>query len=189
MLSAMLGSRMAHGFETYRVFISAPGDLSRDRQACYDIISQINESIAMPAKVLMVSIGLRDNEQIASHREITSDNVRWSSYFIQVFQDDWGSRDLFRKLFLLALECRDDPGAPMRDVVVCLKDAPGERNADILEFRKELEERTDVRVIRYATVERMREELEKVCGSWALAAIAKRRGAGAGGGGAESVQD
>jgi hypothetical protein len=183
-----LGLAMSHGFDSYRVFISAPGDLGRDRQACYDTISHINESIAMQAKVLMVSIGLRDSEQIVSHREITSDNVRWSSYFIQVFQDDWGPRDLFRKLFLLALECRDDPAAPMQDVVVCLKDAPHERNADVLEFRRDLEERTDVRVIRYATVEQMREELEKVCASWAQAVIAQRQAAGADGDGAELMQ-
>jgi hypothetical protein len=60
----------------------------------------------MPAKVLLVSLGLRENGQIEGDRGIVFDNVRWSSYFIQMFQDDWGPRDLFRNLFLLALECR-----------------------------------------------------------------------------------
>jgi len=50
------------------VFISAPGDLERDRQACHDAISQANETTAMPAKVLLVEAGLRENEQISSHR-------------------------------------------------------------------------------------------------------------------------
>ena len=96
---------MPHGFDDYRVFISAPGDLELDRQACHSVIAEVNETTAMPAKILLVSIGLRENDQIASHRGIVSDNVRWSSYFIQIFQDDWGPRDLFHKLFLLAAEC------------------------------------------------------------------------------------
>jgi hypothetical protein len=162
---------MPHGFDTYRIFISAPGDLEQDRQACYDAVSQANEETAMPAKVLLVSVGLRDNDQISSTRSITSDNVRWSSYFIQLFQDDWGPRDLFRKLFLLAVECRDDASMPMRDLFVAVKDAPHETDAEILAFRKELEERTDLRVIRYRTVDELQAQMTEVCNGWARAVI------------------
>jgi hypothetical protein len=163
---------MAYGFDDYRVFISAPGDLEPDRQACHDAIAQVNEATAMPAKVLLVSVGLRENEQISGSRAIVSDNVRWSTYFIQIFQDDWGPRDLFRKLFLLAVECRDDASMPMRDVVVCLKDAPHESNPEILAFRKELEERSDLRVLRYASLDELRAQLTEVCEGWARAVIA-----------------
>jgi hypothetical protein len=158
---------MPHGFDAYRVFISAPGDLEPDRQACHDAIAQANETTAMPAKVLLVSVGLRENGQIEGSRGIVSDNVRWSSYFIQVFQDDWGPRDLFRKLFLLAVECRDDASMPMREVVVCIKDAPHETNAEILAFRRELEERQDLRVFRYSGVDELRTHLAAVCEGWA----------------------
>jgi hypothetical protein len=158
---------MPHGFDSYRVFISAPGDLDADRQACYDAIAAVNESCAMPAKVLLVPVGLRDNSQIESNRSAVSDNVRWSSYFIQMFQDDWGPRDLFRKIFLLAPECRDDPSMPMREVVVCLKDAPHETNPQILAFRAELEGRQDVRVFRYRQTEDLRRHLQEVCIGWA----------------------
>jgi hypothetical protein len=162
---------MPHGFDAYRIFISAPGDLELDRQACYDAVSQANEATAMPARVLLVSVGLRDNDQISSSRSITSDNVRWSSYFIQLFQDDWGPRDLFRKLFLLAVECRDDASMPMRELVVGIKDAPNETNPEILAFRKELEERADLRVISYRTVGELREQITEVCNGWARALI------------------
>jgi hypothetical protein len=162
---------MPHGFEAYRVFISAPGDLERDRQACHDAIAEANESTAMPAKVLLVEVGLRDNEQISGHRSIVSDNVRWSTYFIQLFEDDWGPRDLFRKLFLLAVECRDDPAMPMRDVVVCLKDAPRETNPEILAFRKELEEIPNDRVFRYGSIDLLKEHLRGICEGWARDAI------------------
>jgi len=125
----------------------------------------------MPAKVLLVSVGLRDNEQISGSRSIVSDNVRWSTYFIQIFEDDWGPRDLFRKLFLLAAECRDDASMPMRDLVVCLKDAPHETNAEVIEFRRELDERRDLRVLRYAAPDELGAQLIDVCNGWARAQI------------------
>ena len=167
----MLIHAMPHGFDTYRVFISAPGDLEPDREVCHDAVAHVNEITAMPAKVLLVSVGLRDNGQIIGSRSIVSDNVRWSSYFIQIFQDDWGPRDLFRKLFLLAAECRDDAALPMRDVVVFLKDAPQETNAEILGFRRELEERRDMRVLRYAVADELAAQLIDVCNGWALATM------------------
>jgi len=158
---------MPHGFDAFRIFVSAPGDLEADREACHSAISSVNESTAMPAKVLLVSVGLRDNEQITGSRAIVSDNVRWSAYFIQIFQDDWGPRDLFRKLFLLAIECRDDAAMKMRDVVLCLKNAPGETNAEILAFRRELDERQDVRVFRYGAPDELKAHLTDVCEGWA----------------------
>jgi len=162
---------MPHGFDAYRVFVAAPGDLEGDRQACHEAIAEANESTAMPAKILLVEIGLRENEQISGYRTIVSDNVRWSSYFIQLFEDDWGPRDLFRKLFLLAIECRDDAAMPMREVVVCLKDAAQETSAEILAFRRELEERQDVRLFRYSNVDALREHLIQVSKGWAQSLI------------------
>jgi hypothetical protein len=162
---------MPHGFDPYRVFISAPGDLEPDRLACHDAIAEVNETTAMPAKILLVSIGLRDNDQIVSHRSIVSDNVRWSTYFIQIFQDDWGPRDLFRKLFLLAVECRDDGVMPMRDVVICLKDAPHETDVEILAFRRELDECQELRVLHYAKLDELKAKLVEVCEGWAKSLI------------------
>jgi len=163
---------MPHGFDAYRVFVSSPGDLESDRQAAHDAIARANEAVAMPAKILLVNVGLRDNEQLVNFRSVVSENVRLSTFFIQLFQDDWGPRDLFRKLFLLALECRGDASLPMRDVVVCLKDAPGETNAEILAFRNEIEQRQDVNVFRYRSVDQLREHLERVCRQWAESLIA-----------------
>jgi hypothetical protein len=167
---------MPHGFDAVRIFISAPGDLERDRETCYEAIAQVNESTAMPAKVLLVSVGLRDNEQITGNRSITSDNVRWSAFFIQIFQDDWGPRDLFRKLFLLALECRDDAAMPMREVLVCLKDAPQETNQEILAFRKELEDHQELRILRYSSMDDLKTQIKDVCEGWARELIDSKIG-------------
>lgn len=163
---------MPHGFDAYRVFVSAPGDLEADREAVYGAIAKANETVAMPARILLVNIGLRDSDQIVTFRSATADNVRWSTFFIQIFQDDWGTRDLFRKLFLLALECRDDGSMPMRDLVICLKDAPAETNQEILAFRRELEERNDVKLFRYTQTAQLKEYVESVCLDWAQSLIA-----------------
>jgi hypothetical protein len=165
---------MPHGFDFYRIYVSAPGDLEPDRQACYDAIAQVNETTAMQAHVLLTSVGLRENEQITASRGIVSDNVRWSSYFIQLFKDDWGTRDVFRELFLLAVECRDDPAMPMRDVVVCLKNAPHQTNAEVLAFRSELENRKDLRVLPYGDIEELKAQLTAVCNEWAATLVGSK---------------
>ena len=170
----MIAFAMAHGFEDERVFLSAPGDLDRDRQACHEVIAHVNETIAMPEKVLLVTVGLRDNAQLAGFRSAVTDNVRWSTYFVQLFEDEWGERDLFRKLFLKALECRDDEAMPMREIVVCLKNASQERNPDVLAFRRELEEQ-NARLIRYGTLEELRTQFTEVCSAWAHESIERAR--------------
>ncbi len=167
---------MAHGFDDYRVFISAPGDMDHDRQACYDGIARVNADLSMPAKILLIAIGLRENAQIDGHRSIVSDNVRWSSYFIQLFQDDWGPRELFRKLFLLAIECRDDSSLPMRVVVVCLKSAPRETDERVLAWRRELADRMDLRVIHYDSPEDLEQRIEELCTAWTSELIAAGAG-------------
>jgi hypothetical protein len=168
---------MPHGFDIYRVFLSAPGDLEADRQVCHQAIADGNEATAMPEKILLAAIGLRESGQIESHRAIVSDNVRWSMYFIQLFQDDWGPRDLFRKLFLLAVECRNDNAMPMRDVVVFLKDAAHESDPRILEFRKELDCFPGVRVFRYRTIEELNAQLAPILMEWAQELIAEKTAA------------
>jgi hypothetical protein len=165
----------------YRVFLSAPGDLGRERQACHEAIAEANLATAMPAKILLVEVGLREDEQIAGSRSIVSDNVRWSAFFIQVFEDDWGPKNLFRKLFQLAMECRDDASMPMREVVVFLKDAPHETDPEILAFRQELEDRTDVRLFRYASPDALKAHVLEVSNGWAQAIVQAKTAAAAAG--------
>lgn len=157
---------IVHGFDMYRVFISAPGDLAREREACRAAISEINEQVAMPLKILLVSVGLLHDEQIVGYRAAVADNIRQCTFYLQVFEDDWGPKNLFRKMFALASECRDDAALPMREIVVCLKNAPRESDPEILAFRKELQETPAVRVICFDTAGNLKEQLAAVCGEW-----------------------
>jgi hypothetical protein len=157
---------MTHGFDMYRVFISTPGDLQHEQDACRAAIGEVNEKLAMPQKILLVSVGLREERQIEGVRSAVAENVRECTYFIQVFEDAWGPRNLFRKMFYLATDCRDDASLPMREVVVCLKHAPRETDPEILAFRKELEDQKNVRVFHFDKVDNLAEQLREVCGVW-----------------------
>jgi hypothetical protein len=158
-----------HGFDMYRVYLSTPGDLLREQDACRAAISEVNANQAMPLKILLVSVGLREDGQIVGFRAAVSENVRQCTYFIQVFEDDWGPNNLYRKLLHLAAECRDDSNLPMREVIVCLKAAPHETDPAILAFRKELEDREDMRMLRFDNVENLKSQLMDVCGEWVRA--------------------
>ncbi len=163
---------MTHGFDMYRVFISTPGDLQREQETCRAAIGEVNEREAMPRKILLVSVGLREDAQVEGFRSAVSENVRQCTYYIQVFQDDWGPKNLFRKMFFLATDCRDDASLPMREVIVCLKDAPRETDPEILAFRKELADQQNVRVFYFDNLESLGEQLRKVCGEWVQSIIA-----------------
>jgi hypothetical protein len=162
---------IVHGFDMYRVYLSTPGDLAREQDACRAAIADVNAGQAMPKKILLVSVGLREDGQIVGFRSAVADNIRQCSYFVQVFEDDWGPNHLFRKMFYLAAECRDDAGLPMREVIVCLKDAPHETDPAILAFRKELEEQPGIRVLHFDKPERLKAQLIEVCGEWVRAIV------------------
>jgi hypothetical protein len=160
---------LKHGFDMQQVFLSTPGDLEREREACRSAISEVNEREAMPAKILLVTVGLTNDSHIVDYRSAVAENVRASVYYLQVFDDDWGPKNLFRKMFHLAIECRDDAALPMREVVVFLKTAPRETDPEILAFRKELEERQDVRVFSFDNAESLKQQVAAVAGEWVRA--------------------
>jgi hypothetical protein len=156
----------------HRVFLSAPGDLEKERETCRTALSVVNADHAMPRKVLLVNIGLINDGQIVDYRSAVAENIRQCAYFIQVFEDDWGPKNLFRKMFYLAADCRDDPALPMQDVVVFLKAAPRETDAEILAFRQELEERQDVRVFHFDNPDSLKAQLSEVCREWVVSILA-----------------
>jgi hypothetical protein len=179
-LTAIKNSMLKHGFDMHNVFLSAPGDLAKERETCRDAISEANASDAMPSQILLVTVGLTSDGPIVDFRSAVAENIRQCAYFIQVFEDDWGPKNLFRKMFYLAADCRDDPAFPMQEVVVFLKDAARETDPEILAFRKELEERQDVRVFHFDEIESLKAQLIELSGEWVRSILA------AGGGGHET---
>jgi len=140
--------------------------LAREQDACREAISDVNANQAMPLKILLVSVCLREDGQIVGFRSAVAENIRQCTYFVQVFEDDWGPNNLYRKMFHLAAECRDDPSLPMREVIVCLKDAPLESDPAIVAFRKELEARKDMRLLRFQKLDQLKAQLLEVFSGW-----------------------
>lgn len=180
LISCFRKNMVNHGFDMYRVFISTPGDLLREQDACRAAISEVNAGEAMPRKVLLVSVGLREDAQVEAFRSAVSENVRGCAYFLQVFQDDWGPKNLFRKMLFLAAECRDDPAMPMREIAVFLKEAPHETDPGILALRKELEELAAVRLFHFDKPESLKTQLLEVCRGWVRSIVDAGGGAQAG---------
>jgi hypothetical protein len=168
---------LKHGFDMYNVFLSAPGDLERERDAARNAISAVNADQAMPSKILLCTLGLTSDGQIVDFRSAVADNIRQCAYFIQIFEDDWGPKNLFRKIFRLATDCRDDPAFPMQEIVVFLKDAPHETDPEILAFRKELEDHRDMRVFHFDRLEALSAQLDSVSRDWVRAILAAGGGA------------
>jgi hypothetical protein len=164
---------MKHGFDMRRVFISGPGDLEREREAVRKAIADVNETDAMPRKVLLVSVGLMHDEHIVGYRAAVSENVRDSEFFIQVFEDDWGPKNLFRKIFHLAMECRDDRSMPMREIAVFLKDAQPETDPEIVGLRAELEQAQGIRVHHFNTAAQLSEQVREVAAVWVRNIVAE----------------
>ena len=157
---------LKHGFDMHQVFLSAPGDLGSERDICRNAIGDVNDAEAMPSKILLVTVGLTSDDQIVGFRSAVADNIRKSAYYVQVFEDDWGPKNLFRKMFYLAVDCRDDAALPMQDVVVFLKAAPREADLEILAFRKELEELPALRIFHFNESESLKRQLQQVASGW-----------------------
>jgi hypothetical protein len=157
---------LKHGFDMHSVFLSGPGDLEKERDACRSVISDVTAAEAMLSKILLATIGLTSDEQIVGFRSAVAENIRQCTYYIQIFEDDWGPKNLFRKMFYLATECRDDATLPMQEVVVFLKAAPRETDPEILAFRKELEEIQGVRVFHFDKIESLKTQLQQVSSGW-----------------------
>jgi hypothetical protein len=170
---------LKHGFDMHHVFLSAPGDLERERDTCRSTIGEINASDAMPSKILLVALGLTNDSHIIDFRSAVAENIRQCEYFVQLFEDDWGPKNLFRKMFYLAADCREDPAFPMQELVVFLKAAPRETDPEILAFRKELADRPDVRVFHFDKIENLNAQFAEVCRAWVRSIPAVSRAEGA----------
>jgi hypothetical protein len=161
-----------HGFDMHRVYLCTPGDLSREQDICREAMAEVNETDAMPSQILLVPVALMDHAHAMEFRAAVADNIRQCAYFVQVFEDDWGPKAVCRKLFFLATECRDDATFPMQEVVVCLKDAPREKDPEILEFRAELEQTPGVRVLYFDNPDTLKAKIAELFKKW-VGAIAR----------------
>lgn len=157
---------LVHGFDMHRIFLSAPGDLASEKIIAREAISAINGKEAMPDKILMVTVGLPDEALVEGHRSAVAENIRQVRFFLQIFEDDWGPKNLMRKMFYLAWDGRADASLPMEDVVVFLKAAPRETDPEILGFRKELEDVAGPKLRHFKNGDELRQGVHEAVSQW-----------------------
>lgn len=84
------------------------------------MLAEFNESDAMARGVLFAPVSLPPNmADKRAFQPAVNQNIRESSFYIQVRDDDWGPAERnFEADYKLALACVDDPASPMRQAVL-----------------------------------------------------------------------
>lgn len=81
-------SMLKHGFDMYNVFLSAPGDLERERAKARSVISDVNAEQAMPSKILLVTVGLMSDAHAvlaySTSTHVTATPIVYSGSFVVI---------------------------------------------------------------------------------------------------------
>lgn len=110
-------------YTQFRIFCAPAGSLDQERDAFYQVVSQVNEDLAMPRNVLLVSVALPQHcADKRGFQGAIEDNIRACTFYIQVVEDTWGPPQLnWEREYALANRYVRDPEMPMKDVLLLFK--------------------------------------------------------------------
>lgn len=152
-----------------QVFIASPGGLLAERKAFADVIERVNRDHAHGVQVTFMPQGVEYAlAGIGRPQELINQQVRESDYLVVVLWDKWGTptgngtyTSGTEEEYSVGLECLQDPGMPMRDIIVLFKGVnerqladPGEDLRKVLDFKSELERS---RILLYSTFDTLDE--------------------------------
>jgi len=107
-----------------RVFCATSWELEGERRAFYDVVGQFNE-IAMADGQLYVPVSLTNIRDKRPYQYTIEENLAECRYFILALSDGWGPPERnFQRDYHLALQHLADPGSPMREVRLHLREPP-----------------------------------------------------------------
>jgi len=157
-------------YQSRTVLCGAPAELEPERQAVYAAIGACNEAEAMPRGILYVPLSLPAS---ASNKAAIQDamdyNIRLCDYYVLLLADSWGSPlKNFAPDYRLALECRDDPMRPLKEVVVFLKTLPAGQPMEpaVAEFRQRLAAGDGPRHFCFTGVEEFQTRFRSLLSEW-----------------------
>lgn len=143
-------------FKALKVFIATPGNLKEERQEFLSVVQAHNIEDAHESEIVFLPSGWEfAYGGVGRPQALINQQVRESDYLIVAFWDWWGkpTSELgeytsgTQEEFAIGMECLADPESPMRDVIVFFKGVsdkqlsdPGDQLAQVLKFKKELEE-------------------------------------------------
>lgn len=109
-------------FRMHRIFCATPWELEDERNRFHDLISNFNETAAMPLGVLYVPVTLFNIRDKRPMQYAIDENIRDCRHYILVLSGEWGPVERnFRTDYDLALQCVADPTLPMQSVAVLSK--------------------------------------------------------------------
>jgi hypothetical protein len=109
----------------YRVFCANAWELEAERDAFLELVGQINEAQGMPRGILLVPVTLVNVDDKRRFQRAVDENIRASSYYLLVVEEDWGPRARnFERDYRLAVACAADENLPMRGAAILVRDQP-----------------------------------------------------------------
>jgi hypothetical protein len=120
-------------YQIQRVFFASPIEMQAELHAFHQVAGRINESLAMPAGVLLAPACL--TAQMADKRffqPVIDSNIREASLCVFVLQDSWGPPERnFESDYRLAQACIADPASPLRSIAVLFDHPASAREAAV----------------------------------------------------------
>ena len=110
-------------YTQYRIFCAPAGSLDQERDAFYKVVGQVNEELAMPRDVLLVSVALPPScADKRGFQGAIDENIRACTFYIQLVEDTWGPPQLnWEREYALANRCVRDSEMPMKEVLLLFK--------------------------------------------------------------------
>lgn len=173
---------MASQLTNYRVFIASPGGLESERKFFKEIISAHNETDAIERGCNFQSVGWEITlGGVGRPQSRINDDLKLCDLFVLVLWDRWGSPTGAKEgytsgtheEYMVALDCLNGEGFPMRDIVVFFKAVeprrlsdPGPQLSAVLNFKRSLEKDRNLLFETFDTSEAFGEKLRRHVAKW-----------------------
>ena len=168
-------------YQMRNVMCGAAAGLEPEREAFHTAISACTGAEAMARGILYVPLSLPAATRNKAHYQDAVDyNIRLSMFYVLVLADTWGPpiRN-FEQDYRLAIQCRDDPGLPMKEVVVFLKKLPPGREPEpaVVELRQQLSAGAGPRHFSFTDTAEFEARLRALLSEWLPVAAARAESA------------
>jgi len=111
-------------YQMLRVFCATSWELEEERQAFYEVISEVNEREAMKLGLLYVPVSLGTGDKRPLQHTV-NENIRAVRHYILAIDEDWGPKErTFERDYHLAVRCAADPELPMKETRILLRRRP-----------------------------------------------------------------
>ncbi|GEM_PF-739292 len=132
-------------YAIHRFVCSTTPYVDEEKELALALNSRFCEEVTMPDQILLAAASFRTPFDPLVHKAGVEDNIRSSTFFLQILDQEEPPPRPYKAFVDYALKCQDDPQMPMRAVAVFFKDT-GTTAQEAIAYRQSLASRCDVRV-------------------------------------------